>query len=243
MSHLGVFTRHAAAVTASLALIGCGGGRSVADAARSSSNGSLTRAGSSRGASSDGRADHAARSARPGQEVEPRESEAAAEDGTSKADVEPMDDYGGSLEASGGTAGVLVGVGAGTAAVADSLQRPQASDLEYSVGLPEPPQQSVMPGRPAWTPPTSAQPDAQPVIDDVWPDKGPSSGGERVVIRGRNLRGSQVLFGFSPAQIISATDDELTVAAPGEDAGMIAIAVTDQVGNYAVAMDAYRYYQ
>ncbi|HEX7488208.1 MAG TPA: IPT/TIG domain-containing protein [Anaeromyxobacteraceae bacterium] len=158
-----------------------------------------------------------------------RDSEAAPQDAAAQGD------NGLSYDLLGGTA-------AGAPAVA-AIQRPAASDLEYSAGLPEPPQQSVVPSPHPWAPSPDAEPNANPVIEDVWPRGGPSSGGGRVVIRGRNLRASQVLFGTSPAHIITATDGELTVAAPGEDAGEIAIAVTNDDGNYAIAAEAYRYYQ
>ena len=79
--------------------------------------------------------------------------------------------------------------------------------------------------------------------EDVWPNKGRSSGGDRVVIRGRNLQAGEVLFGLDPAPIVSQSDEELTVTAPAEGAGEIAIAVTNLDGDYAIATSAFRYYQ
>jgi hypothetical protein len=89
-----------------------------------------------------------------------------------------------------------------------------------------------------------AEANATPAIDDVWPDKGPSSGGERVVIRGKNLQPLQVIFGLTPARIVAATEDALTVEAPGAaDAGQVAIVVTNRDGNYAIAAGAFQYYR
>lgn len=117
-----------------------------------------------------------------------------------------------------------------------------ASDLEYTAGLEEPPQSQVMPPGAPWRRPAGADLPPPPVIDDVWPDKGPSSGGDRVVIRGRDLRAVRVLFGFTPATILSATDQEVTVAAPPAGAGEVRILVTTRDGNYVVAGTTFRYY-
>jgi IPT/TIG domain len=132
----------------------------------------------------------------------------------------------------------------GESAVQYDVAQPDASDLEFSEGLPEPPQQKVVPAPAPWTPPPEADASAKPVIEDVWPAKGPASGGDRVVIRGRNLLALQVLFGLVPARIISVSEsrDTLTVAAPASDAGQVAIAVTNGDGNYAVAGDAFQYF-
>jgi rubrerythrin len=117
-----------------------------------------------------------------------------------------------------------------------------ASDLEFSAGLQEPPQQSVVPAPPAWTPPPDADASPTPLIEDVWPDKGPVTGGDHVVIRGKNLQAAQVLFGLVPGTIIEASEDHVTVAAPESDAGPVSIVVTNRDGNYAVG-GSFQYYK
>jgi hypothetical protein len=76
----------------------------------------------------------------------------------------------------------------------------------------------------------------------VWPTKVPSSGGERVVIRGKNLQVAQVVFGLTPAHIIDASEDKVIVAAPAVGAGEVAIVLTNRDGNYAVSAGAFQYY-
>lgn len=117
-----------------------------------------------------------------------------------------------------------------------------ASDLEFSAGLEEPPQQQIVPAPAPWTPPLEADANPKPVIEDVWPDKGPTSGGDRVVIRGRNLEAAQVLFGLTPATILSASEDELTVATPAVGVGEVPIVVTNRDGNYAISGGVFRFY-
>jgi hypothetical protein len=80
------------------------------------------------------------------------------------------------------------------------------------------------------------------VIEDVWPNKAAASGGERIVLRGRNLRAAQVVFGLTPARIIEAWDEKVTLAAPAAGAGPVAIVLTNRDGNYAVAGAAFQYY-
>jgi erythrin-vacuolar iron transport family protein len=117
-----------------------------------------------------------------------------------------------------------------------------STDLEYSEGLTEPPQQKVVPSAAAWAPAPDADSGPHPAIDDVWPNKGPVSGGDKVVIRGKNLMAAQVLFGLTPANILEATDDTLTVAAPAQGAGQVEIVVTNRDGNFAVATGSFQYY-
>ena len=125
-----------------------------------------------------------------------------------------------------------------------AIQTPETTDLEFSEGLAEPPQQKVVPAPAPWTPAPGAEAGAKPIIEDVWPVKGPVSGGDRVVIRGKNLDAAQVVFGLAPAQIISVSEahDTLTVAVPACGAGQVAIVVTNRDGNYAVAGGTFEYY-
>jgi IPT/TIG domain len=125
------------------------------------------------------------------------------------------------------------------------------ADPEVSPGVPEPPQQGVVPDpRPSTV--VTAGPDAEgsasPVIEDVWPNKAPASGGEKVEIRGKNLRASSVLFGSVPARILGVREAAgtvtLTVATPPARAGaaQVFIVVTNRDGSYAVAGEKFQYY-
>jgi hypothetical protein len=122
-----------------------------------------------------------------------------------------------------------------------TFQPAGVADLEFSPGLPAPPQQNIVPAAHVWTPSPSAAASAPPVIEGVWPDRGPSSGGDRVVIRGRNLQAAQVVFGLSLAPILSETDETVVVASPGGEEGLAAIVVTNRDGNYAIVAEAFRY--
>jgi hypothetical protein len=130
-------------------------------------------------------------------------------------------------------------------AVQSAAGEPSAPDLEFTADLPEPPQQSVAPAARTWAPPPDAEESAKPVIEDVWPDKGPASGGERVVIRGRNLKPAQVVFGLAPARIVGVSEaqDALTVEAPAGSAGPAAVVVTNADGNYALSGGTFEYYR
>jgi hypothetical protein len=123
-----------------------------------------------------------------------------------------------------------------------SPARARELDLEFSPGLQEPPQEKVVPAPAAWKPAPDAEASTKPVIDDVWPNKGPSSGGERIVIRGRNLQAAQIVFGLIPARIIEASEDKVTLAAPAVAAGQVAIVLTNRDGNYVVAPGTFQYY-
>jgi hypothetical protein len=87
-----------------------------------------------------------------------------------------------------------------------------------------------------------------PVIEDMWPDKGPASGGDRVEIRGRNLRPSLVLFGSVPATVLGVREDRgiitLTLELPPARAGAarVYVVVTNADGQYAVAGEKFEYY-
>jgi hypothetical protein len=122
-----------------------------------------------------------------------------------------------------------------------AIVRSKTIDLEFTHELPEPPQDAIVPGPARWTPDPAASEHMNPVIEDVWPAKAPASGGDKVVIRGKNLEAAQVLFGVAPAQIVEAAEDHITVAAPSADAGLVAIVVTNRDGNYALAGGAFHY--
>jgi hypothetical protein len=115
-------------------------------------------------------------------------------------------------------------------------------DLEFSEGLAEPSQSSVVPPPAPWSPdPASAQA-PEPVIEDVWPSKAPAAGGEKVVIRGKNLHAAQILFGLAPARILRESDESLTVEAPPSSGGTVGIVVTNRDGHYAIAGTSFEYY-
>lgn len=110
------------------------------------------------------------------------------------------------------------------------------SDLEYSPGLPEPQQQTVAPQPDPWRPdPTREGP--PPVIDGVVPSGVRAAGGDRVEIRGRNLRVVQVMFGTVPARLLAASGTLVAVEAPPAAPGPVTIAVTNDDGTWAVAPD------
>jgi hypothetical protein len=123
-----------------------------------------------------------------------------------------------------------------------SPSRAREIDLEFSPGLQEPPQEEILPAPSAWKPAPDVEGSARPVIGDVWPNKGPASGGERVVIRGSNLQAAQIVFGRTPAHIIEASEDKVTVVAPAAAAEDVTIVLTNRDGNYAVAAGAFQYY-
>ncbi|HET9599229.1 MAG TPA: IPT/TIG domain-containing protein, partial [Anaeromyxobacteraceae bacterium] len=124
-----------------------------------------------------------------------------------------------------------------------SPERARAIDLEWNQELPQPPQDQVVAPPPAWRPAAQAEVAAAPEISDVWPNKGPEAGGDVVLIKGKNLGASQVLFGMAPARIIEASADAVKVAAPGAGAGEVAVVVTNADGAYAIATHAFRYYR
>ena len=106
-------------------------------------------------------------------------------------------------------------------------------DLEYSPGLREPPQQTVRPPPEPWRPdPVHEGP--PPVVESVEPRRGRVTGGDRVVLRGRNLRIVQVMFGQTVGTIVAATGSAVTVETPPSSAGPVAIAVTNDDGTWAV---------
>jgi hypothetical protein len=113
------------------------------------------------------------------------------------------------------------------------------SDLEYSPGLAEPPQQVIAPVPPPWTPAPALAGLPDPVIDEISPLA--AAVGAHVSIRGRHLRVSQVMFGERPAEVVSDGDDHVTVLAPAGGHGVVSVGVTNVDGTYAVADDAFTY--
>jgi len=212
--------RHLAVAIAAAALGGCEGGLAMTDAPARSARGELRRQAADAPVKAGQRTTKTTADAGPPDEDAPDGPEATA-DGDERA------------SGSDGAVPVLL-----------AIPRSREVDLEFSPGLEEPPQPVVVPAPPPWTPGPEPEASANPAIDDVWPDQGPSSGGARVVIRGKNLQPLQVIFGLTPARIVAATDDALTVEAPGAaDAGEVSVVVTNRDGNYAVASGAFRYYR
>jgi hypothetical protein len=123
-----------------------------------------------------------------------------------------------------------------------AIVRSPGIDLEFNAGLPEPSQEQVVAPPAPWTPSRDAEAGAKPFIEDIWPDKAPASGGDRIVLRGKNLQAAQVVFGLAPAKILDASTDRLTVAAPAASAGEVAIVVTNRDGSYAIAGTPFHYY-
>lgn len=124
------------------------------------------------------------------------------------------------------------------AAVSMSMRR-FLRDLEYSPGLPEPPQQVVARQPAPWRPGPGVAAGPVPVIGDVSPRS--AAGGILVRIRGQHFRAAQVMFGGQPAQIVSDSEVELAVLAPEGGEGTVPIAVTNGDGTYTVAPDAFTY--
>jgi hypothetical protein len=113
-------------------------------------------------------------------------------------------------------------------------------DLEFTPGLRQPPVSVVRPyGEPWRRDPSREGP--SPVIDLVEPRRGRIEGGDRVVLRGRNLRVVEVMFGTTPGRILGANGTVVTVAAPPSAAGPVKIAVTNDDGTWAIASEPFVY--
>ena len=113
-------------------------------------------------------------------------------------------------------------------------------DLEWSPGQKEPPQQVVQPQPDPWRPdPTREGP--APVVEEVVPARAGAAGGGRAVIRGRNLRVVQVMFGASPAPLLAASGSEVIVEIPPGAIGPATVAVTNDDGTWAVATEPFVY--
>lgn len=115
-----------------------------------------------------------------------------------------------------------------------------ARDLEYSAGQKEPPQQLPLPQPDPWR----ADPEREgppPELQAVSPARGPTGGGQRVEIRGRNLRVVQVMFGAVPADLIAASGSVVVVASPPAPAGPATVTLTNDDGTWASAPQPYVY--
>lgn len=113
-------------------------------------------------------------------------------------------------------------------------------DLEYTPGLPEPVQQTVQPQPEPWR----ADPEREgpsPVVEGVSPPRIGTAGGDRVTIRGRNLRVVQVMFGSAPGKLLGASGNEVAVEAPPSPPGPVTIAVTNDDGTWALAPEPIAY--
>ncbi|HET9595048.1 MAG TPA: IPT/TIG domain-containing protein [Anaeromyxobacteraceae bacterium] len=128
-------------------------------------------------------------------------------------------------------------------ALAPALAIPVAAQPPAGAAAPAEPRAD---GAPAAQPPRA--PADPPVIDDMWPNKGPATGGDRVEIRGRNLQPSLVLFGSVPATVLGVREDRgiitLTLELPPARAGAarVYVVVTNGDGQYAVAGERFEYY-
>ena len=122
----------------------------------------------------------------------------------------------------------------GSAKALMTRMRKLAGDLEFSPGLPEPQQQAVVPPPEPWRPDPHRE-GPPPVIDGVVPLHARTAGGDRVEIRGRNLRVVQVMFGTAPARLLGASGTLVAVEAPPSGPGPVTIAVTNDDGTWAVA--------
>jgi hypothetical protein len=113
-------------------------------------------------------------------------------------------------------------------------------DLEYTKGLREPPQQTVEPQPEPWRA-DPAREGPPPEVVAVAPLRGRATGGERVEIRGKNLRVVSVMFGTSPARLLEASGTLVAVEAPPGIAGPATVAVTNDDGTWGVAPQPYVY--
>lgn len=115
------------------------------------------------------------------------------------------------------------------------------SDLEFTSGRREPPQQTVVKAPAPWTPPPDAGTLPEPTIEAVTPHRAPAAGGVQVVIRGQHLRVSQVMFGSRAARIVAASGEAVTVEVPAGKPGQVTIALTNADGSWALAGQPFTY--
>jgi hypothetical protein len=133
-----------------------------------------------------------------------------------------------------------------SASTSTGFATPPPSAAPPSAAAPSAAPVAQAPSRPAVVPENSRgiaeDPGTPPKIQSVTPAAGSAAGGERVVITGQSFARPQVLFGNSPAQVVEATADALTVLVPApERAGAVALVVTNRAGGYAVRPNAYTY--
>ena len=113
-------------------------------------------------------------------------------------------------------------------------------DLEFTPGQKEPPQQLVQPQPEPWKRDPSRE-GPPPAIEAIAPRRARAEGGDRISIRGRNLRVVQVMFGSAPARLLSARGTEVIVETPPGSAGPVTVAVTNDDGTWAVASEPFVY--
>lgn len=83
-----------------------------------------------------------------------------------------------------------------------------------------------------------------PIIDDITPDVGPDTGGQRVTITGRNfLDGLSVSFDGLPATVVSVDPDAgvAVVTTPAHPVGLVDVTITNPDQRSDVADSAYEY--
>ncbi len=113
-------------------------------------------------------------------------------------------------------------------------------DLEFTPGQKEPLQQVPVPQPEPWR----SDPEREgppPELQSLSPARGSTGGGQRVEIRGRNLRVVQVMFGAVPADLIAASGSVVVVASPQAAAGPATVTVTNDDGTWASAPQPYVY--
>ena len=120
--------------------------------------------------------------------------------------------------------------------------RKLARDLEYTKGLKEPLQQVVQPSPEPWRRDTVRE-GPPPVIESISPSSGRRSGGEKVVLRGKNLRVVTVLFGANPARLLVAKDETVTVETPSGEPGPVHLAITNDDGTWTVTDATFTYHE
>ena len=124
------------------------------------------------------------------------------------------------------------------ARLADEFHR-LARDLEFTAGLPEPPQQRMAKQPEPWRPDPEAAARPPPVIEGVSPASASADGGTQVIIRGHDLRAAQVMFGSAAARIASVGPDQVTVIVPPTAPGQVRIALTNDDGHFALAPELF----
>lgn len=114
-------------------------------------------------------------------------------------------------------------------------------DLEFTRGLPEPPQRRVLPAPEPWRQDEQAAGRLPPVVEVMTPASAPAAGGVEVVLRGRNLRVAQVMFGTAAARITHASPGEVRVVAPQVAPGAVRVALTNDDGHFALVGEPFTF--
>lgn len=116
-----------------------------------------------------------------------------------------------------------------------------AVDLEWNTEFPEPPQTPALEAPPPWRPDPEAESRPKPEVEALSPPEAAPQGGTQVVLRGRNLSSPTVMFGMSPAKVLTATAEAVTVVVPAGRPGPVDVVLTNGDGNYAIASAGFRY--